>query len=159
MKRWPLAILLAPVLGGCMAGSASPPPVPHARPPLPGPRARCAAAWNGRANASVRAAATPPRGPYRWYAHRPVRPQGGFRAFIGFILTFGGPVGTHPAPCAVYFWFPHGYRGRPALLSFSEVDLRRGVYGRPGINARKTMRFRPQGRAYVEGRDGRLHCA
>ncbi len=140
-----------------MGGGAAPgSPAPRAQ---HGPRARCVAAWNGPANAAARAAAAPPRGPYPWFAHRPIRPQGSFRAFVGFIVTIGGPVGTHPAPCAVYFWFPHGYRGRPALLSFSEVDLRRGVYGRPGINARRTMRFHPGGRAYAEGRDGRLHPA
>jgi len=48
-------------------------------------------------------------------------------------------------------------RGRPALLSFSEVDVRTGVFSRPGINARRTMTFHPSGRVYTEGRDGRLH--
>jgi hypothetical protein len=89
----------------------------------------------------------------------PIRPQGSFEVFIGFILTTGGPAGTGPAPpCAVDFWFPRGYRGRPALLSFSEVDLRHGVFGRPGINARRTMRFHPAGRMYAEDGDGRLHA-
>jgi hypothetical protein len=118
----------------------------------------CVAAWNGPANAAVRTAAAPPRGQYTWYAHRPIRPQGGFLAFVGFILVMGR-VGSHPAPCAVYFWFPRGYRGRPALLSFPEVDLRHGVFGQPRTNARKTMRFHHGGRAYVEGRDGGLHPA
>jgi hypothetical protein len=158
MKRWLLAILLAPVLGGCMGGSASPPPGSQARPARPGPRARCVAAWNGPANAAVRAAATPPRGPYPWYAHRPIRVQGSFRAFVG-LVTIIGRIGTHPAPCTVNFWFPHGYHGRPAVVSFSEVDLRHGVYGHPGVNARKTMMVRPEGRVYTEGRDGRLHAA
>jgi hypothetical protein len=117
------------------------------------------AAWNGPANAAIRTAEAPPRGPYPWYAHRPIRPQGGFRVFIGQVLTVGGPPGRHPAPCAVSFWFPHGYRGRPALLSFSEVDLRQGVFGRPGINAGRTLRFHLTGPAYVEGRDGRLRPA
>ena len=157
MKRWPLVILLAPVLGGCMGGSAAPAPTSPAPPARQGAVARCVAMWNGPANAAARAAATPPRGPYPWFAHRPIRPQGSFEAFIGLIATIGGPAGTHPAPCAVYFWFPHGYRGRPALLSFSEVDLREGVYGRPGINARRTMTFHPSGRVYAEGHDGRLH--
>ena len=159
MTRWPLAILLVPVLGGCMGGSAAPAPTSTAPPAQRGARARCVAAWNSPANAAVRAEATPPRGPYPWYAHRPIRPQGGFEAFIGFIMSTGGPAGTHPAQCAVEFWFPRGYHGRPALLSFSQVDLRSGVYGRPGINARRTMRFHPGGRMYVEGRDGRLHAA
>lgn len=127
-----------------------------AAPGSPAPPGRCVAAWNGPANAAVRAAATPPRGPYPWFAHRPIRPQGRFEAFIGLVVAIGGPPGTHPAQCAVYFWFPHGYRGRPALLSFSEVDVRTGVYSRPGINARRTMTFRPSGRVYAEGRDGRL---
>jgi hypothetical protein len=139
-----------------MGGSAIPAASSPARHEPP---ARCVAAWNGPANAAARAAATPPRGPYPWFAHRPIRPQGGFEAFVGHILTVGGPVGTHPAPCAVYFWFPHGYRGRPALLSFNEVDLPRGVYGRPAINARRTMRFHPTGPVYTEGRDGRLRPA
>jgi hypothetical protein len=134
-----------------MGGSAIPAASSRARHEPP---ARCVSAWNGPANAAARAAATPPRGPYPWFAHRPIRPQGGFAAFVGHILTVGGPVGTHPAPCAVYFWFPHGYRGRPALLSFNEVDLPRGVYGRPAINARRTMRFHPTRPVYTEGRDG-----
>jgi hypothetical protein len=159
VKPWPLALLLAPALAGCMSGSAAPAPSPPPVPPQHGPRAKCMAAWNSPANVAVRTAATPPRGPYPWYAHRPIQPQGGFEVFIGFILTTGGPAGTHPAPCAVEFWFPHGYRGRPALLSFPEVDLRRGLYGRPGINADRTMRFHPSGRVYTEGRDGRLHPA
>jgi hypothetical protein len=140
-----------------MGGSAAPAPSSPAPPAQHGPRARCAAAWNDPANAAVRATAAPPRGPYPWYAHRPIRPQGGFEVFIGFFLTTGGPVGTHPAPCAVEFWFPRGYHGRPALLSFTEVDLRRGVFGRAGINARKTMTFHPAGRMYAEDAEGLLH--
>jgi hypothetical protein len=114
-------------------------------------------AWNGQANAAVRAAAAPPRGPYPWYAHGPIRPQGGFEVFIGFILTTGGPAGTGPVPaCAVDFWFPRGYHGRPARLSFTEVDLRRGVFGRGAINAGRTMRFHPEGTVYAEDGEGRL---
>jgi hypothetical protein len=156
MKRWPLALLLAPVLGGCMGGSAAVPPGSPV-PPAQAPRARCVAEWNGPANAAVRAAAAPPRGPYPWYAHRPIRPQGGFEVFIGFILSTGGPAGTGPAPpCAVDFWFPRGYHGRPARLSFREIDLRRGVFGRASINAGRTLRFHPEGPVYAEDGEGRL---
>ena len=81
MKRWPLAILLAPVLGGCMGGSAAP--------GSPRPPARCVVAWNGPANAAVRTAAAPPRAPYPWYAHRPIRPRGRFEAFVGLSAVIG----------------------------------------------------------------------
>jgi hypothetical protein len=96
MTRWPLALLLAPVVGGgCLAGSASPPPASHARPSRPGPPAHCVAAWNGPANAAIRTAEAPPRGPYPWYAHRPIRPQGGFRVFIGQVRPSAArPAGT-----------------------------------------------------------------
>jgi hypothetical protein len=140
-----------------VGGSAAPSPSSPSPPAQHGAPARCAAAWNGPANAAARATATPPRGPYPRFAHRPIRPQGSFEAFIGLVVAIGGPPSTHPAQCAVYFWFPHGYRGRPTLLSFSEVDVRTGVYIRPSINARRTMTFHPSGRVYTEGRDGRLH--
>jgi hypothetical protein len=159
MKRWSLAILLAPVLGGCVGGSAASAPGSPGPPAQHGPRAMCVAAWNGPPNAAARALATPPWGPYPWYAHRPIRPQGGFEVFIAFFVTAGGPVGTHPVPCAVEFWFSRGYHARPALLSFTELHLRRGVFGRAAVNARRAMRFHPEGREYVEGSDGRLRPA
>jgi hypothetical protein len=72
------------------------------------------------------------------------------------LAVIGGPVGTRPAPCAVYFWFPRGYHGRPAPLRFSEVDLGDGVYGQPRIEAGRTMTFHPSRPAYAEDAEGRL---
>jgi hypothetical protein len=146
MKRWSLAILLAPVLGGCVGGSAASAQLPRASGP-----ARGAGDVRGRMERPAQ------RG--RPCPHRPIRPQGGFEVFIAFFVTAGGPVGTHPVPCAVEVWFSRGYHARPALLSFTEVHLRRGVFGRAAINARRAMRFHPEGREYVEGSDGRLRPA
>jgi hypothetical protein len=155
MRRSLLAILLVPVLGGCLGARASRPVISRAPPASAGPLARYVREWNGPANADVRAAATPPRGPYPWYGHRPIQPQGSFEAFVGAILTLGR-VGNLPPPCAVYFWFPRGYHGRAALVTFAEVDVRRGIYGRPSVQARKAMIFHT-GPVYAEDMEGRLY--
>jgi hypothetical protein len=139
-----------------MGGSASAPPAaPHPPPLPPMGAAKCLADWNGPANASLRAHTAPPRGPYLMYGRRPLRPHGAFQAFVG-LSTVMGAVGTNPPPvCYVYFHFPHGHRGGPALVSFPEIDRRRGVYGDPSITIGNDTDV--AGRIYVEGRDGRLH--
>jgi hypothetical protein len=156
MKRWLLAILLAPVLGGCMGGSASAPPAaPHPPPLPPTGAAKCLADWNGPANASVRTRAAPPLGPYLLYGREPLRPHGSFQAFAGLSAVMGAAGTTPPPECYVYFRFPRGHRDGPAMVSFGEIDRRHGVYGNPSITVGNDTDV--GGRVYTEGRDGRLH--
>jgi hypothetical protein len=127
-----------------MGAGAAPSPSSHAPPARDGPRARCVAAWNGPANASVRAGAAPPPQSHRH-----------FQAFVGLSAVIGA-VGANPPPvCYVYFRFPHGHRGGPALVSFPEIDRRGGVYGDPSITFGRDTDV--GGRIYVEDSDGRLH--
>ena len=136
-------------MGGSAAPTSPRPPAEH------GPRAGCVAAWNGPANDALRTAAAPPRGPNPWYAHKPIRPHRHFQAFVGLSAVIGA-VGTNPPPvCYVYFRFPHGHRGGPALVSFPEIDRRGGVYGDPSITFGRDTDV--GGRIYVEDAEGRLH--
>jgi hypothetical protein len=158
MTRWPLAILLAPLLGGCMGGSAPAPPTASQAPlPTRGTVARCLADWNGPRNAAARAIAAPPLGPYPSDDGGKVSLHGSFHAYVGLSEVIGA-VGSDPPPrCYVFFRFPWGHRGGPAKVSFGETNVRRGVYGDPSVNFGKNADA--GGRVYFEGRDGRLHPA
>jgi hypothetical protein len=56
--------------------------------------------------------------------------------------------------CYVYFRFPHGDHGGPALVSYPEIDRADGVYGSPSITTGKNTDV--GGRIYVPDRAGRL---
>jgi hypothetical protein len=126
-------------------------------PPPRGTVARCLADWNGRANASARALAAPPSGPYPQDGEGPkVSLSGAYEAFVEQALEIGAP-GTNPPPrCWVFFRFPHGHHGGPAKVSFPEVNARRAVYGDPTVNFGKNADV-GDAPAYTEDRDGRLH--
>jgi hypothetical protein len=158
MRRWPLALLLGPALTGCAGGHAvAPPAATQASLPTRGTVARCLADWNGPGNASARAIAAPPLGPYPTDGGQEVSLRGTFEVHVGLSLVIGAP-GTDPPPrCYVFFRFPRGHRGGPAKVSFGETDLRRGVYGDPIVNFGKDADA--GGRVYLEGRDGKLRPA
>jgi hypothetical protein len=144
MWRLGAAAFVLATLAGCSSGR-------HAT-----PRPGCLADWNGQANAAARATATPPLGPYPLYgAGPPLSPRGTFDAFVGRSPVIGA-IGTNPPPvCYVWFRFPHGYRGGPALVSYLEISPRKRLYGEPSITTGKNTDV--GGRIYLQGRDGRLH--
>jgi hypothetical protein len=149
-------------LAGCAGGgavSSGPAGVMRAAAParLRIPGTTCLADWNSPANAAVREGAVPPRGPYRLSGSGPaISPRGPFQAFVAASVVIGA-AGTNPPPqCYVYFRFPHGYRGGPAMVSYPEVDPRRGIYGDPGVTTGKNTDV--GGRVFVQVRDGRLQA-
>jgi hypothetical protein len=155
MRWWLIALVAVTPLAGCGGGRSSGPAI--VPPPDVRPRgvARCLADWNGPANASVRATAAPPRGPYLLLGHGPLRPHGGFEAFVGVSIAVGGPGLNPPPTCYVYFRFPRGDHGAgPAMVSFPEIDRRHGVYGSPSITVGNDTDV--GGPIYKENRAGRL---
>jgi hypothetical protein len=148
------ALLAVVALAGCTGHWSSAPPASHPR-VLRGVR-RCLRDWNGPANAAVRRTTLPPRGPYALFGQGPgLSPKGRYQAFVGRSPVFGA-LGTNPPPvCYVYFRFPHGDRGGPALVSYPEVDRRAGVYGSPSITTGRNTDT--GGRIYRQDRAGRLH--
>jgi len=94
----------------------------------------CLADWNSSVNRSAREETMPPLGPYPLYGGRPhSSPKGGYQVFVGRSIAFGGE-GSSPLPvCYVYFRFPHGDHGGPALVSYPEIHRAAGVYGAPSI--------------------------
>jgi hypothetical protein len=156
MRWWPIALVALP-LAGCLGGRSSGPAI--VAPPVVRPTgaAGCLADWNDRANAAVRAAATPPHGPYLLYGHAPaVSPHGGFQAFVALSVVIGAPGNDPPPRCYVYFRFPHGYRGGPALVSYPEIRPAAGVYGDPGMTMGNDTDV--GGRVYRQDAGGRLHA-
>ena len=138
-------------------GTPAPPHATQGALPERGTVARCLADWNGPGNASARAIAAPPLGPYPTDAGGEISLQGSFQAYVGLSVVIGIPGSNPPPRCYVFFRFPRGHRGGPALVSFPEIDRRHGVYGDPSITFGNVTDV--GGRIYVEGRDGRLHPA
>jgi hypothetical protein len=135
---------------------SAPPAATHAPLPQRGTVARCLADWNGAGNASTRAVATPPLGPYPTDGGRPVSLHGTFDAYVELTVVIGAPGTNPPSRCYVSFRFLHDHRGGPAKVSFAEIDPRRGVYGDPSVNFGKDADV-GDARVFAEDRDGRLH--
>ena len=57
--------------------------------------------------------------------------------------------------CYVYFRFPHGDHGGPALVSYPEIHRASGVYGSPSITTGRNTDA--GGRIYQQDAAGRLH--
>jgi hypothetical protein len=153
--RYCAAILAVVTLAGCTGHWSGAGTAAHKHPPERSVRS-CLRAWNGAANDAVRRGTVPPHGPYLLYGQGPgLSPRGGYQAFVALSMVLGA-LGTNPPPvCYVYFRFPHGDHGGPALVSYPEVDRAAGVYGSPSITTSRNTDV--GGRIYVPDRAGRLH--
>jgi hypothetical protein len=152
--RYCAALLAVTTLAGCTGHWSSVGPVTHERATHRGVRS-CLRAWNGTANAAARRATVPPFGSYPLIGQGPaLTPKGGYQAFVGLSGVFGA-LGTNPPPvCYVYFRFPHGAHGGPALVSYPEIHRAAGVYGSPSISTGKNTDV--GGRIYRQDAAGRL---
>jgi hypothetical protein len=153
--RYGVGILAIVLLAGCTGHRSSAPPVSR-RVVVHGGVRRCLRAWNGEANAFMRRTTVPPRGPYRPTVQRPgLSPRGAYEAIVGLspVLTAAGT--NSPAVCYVYFRFPHGDHGGPAVVAYPEVDRAAGIYGSPTIATGRNTDT--GGRIYRQDASGRLH--
>ena len=130
--RYCAAILAVVTLAGCTGHWSGAGPAAHKRPPERSVRS-CLRAWNGAANAAVRRGTVPPHGPYLLTPGLRAHSKGRLSGLRRLSMVLGA-LGTNPPPvCYVYFRFPHGDHGGPALVSYPEVDRAAGVYGSPSI--------------------------
>jgi hypothetical protein len=116
----------------------------------------CLADWNAAPNRSAREETAPPVGPYPLYGgQRHASPAGRYQVFVLRSIVVGA-VGTNPPPvCYVYFRFPHGYDGRPAMVSYPEIHPAAGIYGDPSITVGNDTDVR--GRVFAQRPDGTLY--
>ncbi len=154
--RYCTALLVVATLAGCTGHWSSAGPAGHRRAPHRG-AGSCLQAWNGSANAAVRRRTVPPRGPYELFGqgHGLLAPKGGYQVFVGLSIVIGVPGNNPPPVCYVYFRFPHGDHGGPALVSYPEIHPAAGVYGSPSITAGRNTDV--GGRIYRQDAAGRLH--
>jgi hypothetical protein len=153
--RLVLALLAMLVAAGCTthadAGSTAASrgrPAKHAE-------GGCLADWNSAANRAAREETVPPAGPYPLYRGRPrASASGVYQVFVQRSIVLGA-VGTDPPPvCYVYFRLPHGYHGRPAMVSYPEIRPKAGAYGDPSITVGNDTDV--EGRIFAQRPDGTL---
>jgi hypothetical protein len=143
---------------GCTTGHEGDAVPVSQHPVVPARSAGCLADWNGASNRSAREETVPPAGPYPLYGgRRRASPAGRYQIFVARSVVIGA-VGTNPPPvCYIYFRFPHGYNGRPAMVSYPEIDPEAGVYGDPSITIGNDTDV--GGRVFAERPDGTLYPA
>jgi hypothetical protein len=122
----------------------------------------CLADWNAAPNRPVREPTLPPAGPYPLYGLQQASPTGRYQVFVHESHVFGGELTNPPPVCYVYFRFPRGYHGRPAMVSYPEIRPKLGMYGDPSISvgndtdvSGRIFAQRPDGTLYATGRTRR----
>jgi hypothetical protein len=115
----------------------------------------CLADWNAAHNRLVREQTVPPTRPYLLYGGiQHATPIGDYQVFVHRSIVIGA-VGTNPPPvCYIYFRFPRGYHGGPAMVSYPEIHPARGVYGDPSITFGNDTDV--GGRVFAQRPDGTL---
>jgi hypothetical protein len=82
----------------------------------------CVTQWNAPGNEATRTAMNPPHGPFPLVdvGGTAASPSGGYQVYEGTSGAFTAAANdgdSSPSICYVYFYYPTGYQGGPALVS------------------------------------------
>jgi hypothetical protein len=111
------ALLVAGIGAANAAGDLGSSPK-HAAAPQP----PCITDWNAPGNATTRAAMNPPHGTFPLVdaSGTSASPSGTYQVYEGTSGAFTAPTSggdSTPSVCYVYFYYPTGFKGGPALVS------------------------------------------